>query len=73
MYRVNLTQSYFPAQADEPVLDTTVGGVLRAQAAKTPDAEALVEANLAGEIGRRWTYADLLAKSERLARALVSR
>jgi fatty-acyl-CoA synthase len=73
MYRVNLVESYFPAQEDEPVLETTVGGVLRAQAALTPDAEALVEADIAGALRRRWTYAELLADSERLARALLSR
>ena len=73
MYQVNLQDSYFPAQRDDAVLDTTVGGVLRAQAGQTPDAEALVEAGLSGEIGRRWTYAALLADAERLARALLSR
>ncbi|CAN5318659.1 AMP-binding protein [soil metagenome] len=73
MYRVTLTESYFPAQTDDVILETTVGGVLSAQAALTPDAEALVEADLAGAIGRRWTYGELLADAERLARALLSR
>jgi fatty-acyl-CoA synthase len=73
MYRVDLSESYFPAQQDDVVLETTVGGVLRAQAARTPDAEALVEADIGGNIGRRWTYAQLLAESERLARALLAR
>ncbi|MDB5498880.1 MAG: lcfB 4, partial [Phenylobacterium sp.] len=66
-------QSYFPAQADDQVLDSTVGGVLRAQAQATPDVEALVEADMAGELRRRWTYGELLADAERLARALLSR
>ncbi|MDB5425877.1 MAG: lcfB 4 [Phenylobacterium sp.] len=73
LYSVNLGQAYFPAQADDDVLETTVGGVLRAQAHATPDAEALVEADLAGELRRRWTYGELLADAERLARALLSR
>ncbi|MGH6963016.1 MAG: AMP-binding protein [Phenylobacterium sp.] len=73
MYKVNLGESYFPAQTDDVVLETTVGGVLRAAAAATPDAEALVEADLAGELRRRWTYSELLADAERLARALLSR
>ena len=73
MYRVQLSESYLPAQRDEPVLETTVGGVLRAQAAQTPDAEALVEADGTGTLGRRWTYAALLAETERLARALSTR
>ncbi|NWG54679.1 MAG: AMP-binding protein [Hydrogenophilaceae bacterium] len=73
MYRVNLTESYFPAQTDDVILETTVGGVLRAQAAKTPEQVALLEADIAGALGRSWTYSALLAESERLARALLSR
>ncbi len=73
LYSVKLEQSHFPAQADGEVRETTVGGVLRAQAAATPDAEALVEADLAGDLKRRWTYGELLADAERLARALLSR
>ncbi len=73
LYSVNLEHSYFPAQADDEVLETTVGGVLRAQAEATPDAEALVEADMAGQLQRRWTYAELLANAERMARALLSR
>ena len=73
MYQVNLTDSHFPGQRDDVVLETTVGGVLRTRAEATPDADALVEANLAGALGRRWTYAGLLAESERLARALLAR
>ena len=73
MYKVELKQSWFPAQQDDQVLETTVGGVLRAQAALTPHAGALVEADLAGQIGRSWSYAQLLADAERLARALASR
>lgn len=73
MYKVTLTESYFPAQHDAEILETTVGGVLRMQAARTPGAEALVECDMAGRLGRRWTYAELLADSERLATALLSR
>jgi fatty-acyl-CoA synthase len=73
MYRVSLTESYFPAQDDEQVLETTVGAMLRAQAARTPNAGALVEAGMDGRIGRAWTYAELLADAERLARALLTR
>ncbi len=73
MYEIQLTRSHFPAQQDDEVLETTVGGVLRTQAALTPDAGALVEADLAGRIGRSWTYLELLADAERLASALASR
>lgn len=73
MYEVSLTESYFPAQTDDEVMETTVGGILRTQSAKTPNAGALVEAGMDGRIGRAWTYAELLTYSERLARALLSR
>src|SRR5436190_17273137 len=73
MYKVDLGESYFPAQTDDVVMETMVGAVLRAAAATTPGAEALVEADLAGELRRHWTYAELLADAERLARALLSR
>lgn len=50
-----------------------MGGVLRARAAAAPHAQALVEADIAGGLARRWTYGELLADAERLARALTSR
>ncbi|MDB5471401.1 MAG: lcfB 4, partial [Caulobacter sp.] len=73
MYSVHLDQAHFPAQNDHPVLETTVGGVLRACAEAMPDAEALVEADIAGVLRRRWTYGELAAEAGRLARALLSR
>ena len=73
MYRFDLTESYIPAQTDDVVLETTVGGQLRDMVARRGGSTALVEVNLDGENGRRWTYAELLSDSERLARALASR
>ncbi len=73
MYKVHLTESYFPAQTDDVILDTTVGSILRERAAKSPGAEALVEADMEGAIRRRWTFAELLGEAEALARALLSR
>ncbi|HEX8936743.1 MAG TPA: AMP-binding protein [Sphingomicrobium sp.] len=73
MYDIAIRESYFPARHDRAVLETTVGGVLRGQAAKTPAAPALIEADLRGQIGRRWTYGELLLDCERLARGLLSR
>ena len=73
MYEVALSEAYFPAQADSDVREITVGGLLRETAAWRPDAEALVEVRQSGETGRRWTYAALIAESERLALALASR
>jgi fatty-acyl-CoA synthase len=68
-----LTTSFWPAECDQPVLETTVGGVLRDQAALTPDAVALIECDMAGVLGRRWTYAELLDDSLRLAEASTPR
>jgi fatty-acyl-CoA synthase len=73
MYALRLTESYCPAQTDEALEETTVGGVLRAAVARTPDAPALHEVNCDGELARHWTYAELLADSERLAHALLTR
>ncbi len=73
MYAVHLVESYFPAQRDEPIRDSTVGGVLIEAASENPDAEALVEARADGAIGRRWTYRELLRDAQRLADALLTR
>jgi fatty-acyl-CoA synthase len=73
MYALELTESYCPAQTDEELRGATVGGVLRDAAAKWPNAPALQEADADGILGRHWTYADLLADSERLAHALLTR
>ena len=74
MYRFDLTDSYIPAQTDDVVLETTVGGILRDVAQRRGDALALVEIDPpAVERRRQWTFAELLADSERLAAALASR
>jgi fatty-acyl-CoA synthase len=68
-----LTTSYWPADTTEPVLDTTVGGVLRAAAATDPGRLAMI-GGLPDPAGRRrWTYGELLAEAEQAARALVQR
>ena len=66
-----LTESYVPADTSSPVLETTVGGILREAAARAPDQVALIE-GVPGE-RRSWTYAELLADAERVARALAAR
>jgi fatty-acyl-CoA synthase len=73
MYRVELTQSLFPAQADTPYRPTTIAHMLGEQARVLGDALALREILADGAIGREWTYADLLRDCERLGRALASR
>lgn len=73
MYKLDLSDSYIPAQQDDVILETTVGGLLRDMAGNRPDTEALVEVDMAGECRRRWTYDDLLEQSEALGYALASR
>lgn len=72
MYDVSLTESYCSAQgAGAPPI--TIGDMLRGAAARFGDKSALEELTFAGEIGRRWSYVELLRDAERLARALASR
>ncbi len=73
MYDVTLTTSHFLPQADLEVRDLTVGGLLREIAEDHPDAESLVEVTQDGQVGRRWTYTELLRDCTRLAAALGSR
>jgi fatty-acyl-CoA synthase len=73
MYALDLTESYCPAQADQDLRESTVGSVLREAATRTPDAPALHEVDGDGLLARHWTYAELLADSERLAHALLTR
>ncbi|MGC6527933.1 MAG: class I adenylate-forming enzyme family protein [Paracoccaceae bacterium] len=73
MYDLTLTTSHFPAQNDAEIHDITVGGLLREIAANNADAVAMVDVADSGDCGKSWTYAELLAQSERLAKALASR
>ena len=71
--RTRLTTSYWPADTSEPVLETTVGGILQEAATASPDWIALVEGTPEPATRRHWTYAELLAEAERVARALLGR
>ena len=73
MYPVNLTNSYFPGQADDEVRPTTVGGILSDAARAMPNSPALVEAHADGSMGRAWTYEELLAAAMRQAAFLAAR
>jgi fatty-acyl-CoA synthase len=68
-----VTTSYWPADVSEPVLETTVGGILRAAAAEAPGSLAMVAGVPDPGARRRWTYAQLLAEAEQAARALTAR
>jgi acyl-CoA synthetase (AMP-forming)/AMP-acid ligase II len=68
-----LTASYWPAETAEPLLESTIGGALRAAAAAAPDQVALVAAWPGEAAHRRWTFAQLLEEAERTAQAMLSR
>ena len=70
---VRLSESYWPADTSVAVRDLTVGGLLREAAAAAPDRTAVVEGVADRAARRRWTYAELLADSERMAHGLLSR
>jgi fatty-acyl-CoA synthase len=59
--------SHTRGRTDLPLLDTTIGADLRRTTARVPDRPALVDV----PSGRRWTYAELDAAVDELARALV--
>ena len=59
--------------ADVEIIDSTIGGLLRDQAAAIGDSDALLEGLPDGTVGRRWTYAQLLADAERMARGFATR
>ncbi len=73
MYKVALSQSYFPAQTDSPIEELTIGDTLRRQAAALSDQPLLKELDFDGEIARVWSYTEFLEDAEKLARALASR
>lgn len=65
--------SHWPADNSEPVLETTVGSVLRESAAVAADRTALVAWGLEPGERRTWTFAELLSDAERTAQALLAR
>ena len=73
MYDVNLTNSHFPAQNDAEIRDIAVGDLLREIAAENQNAVAMVDIADNGDCGQTWTYAELLAQAQHLAKALTSR
>ena len=78
-----LTSAYWPADTSVPLLETTIGSILRDAATRAPDKIALIDGapdDDAGDAGdprggrrRLWTYAELLAEAERAARSLLTR
>ncbi|MGE5286556.1 MAG: hypothetical protein ACM3ML_05000 [Micromonosporaceae bacterium] len=73
MSRLPLTTSYWPADTSSPVLETTVGGVLRAAAERAPGQTALVAGDPDPARRRQWRFGELLAEAERAAHSLRAR
>ncbi len=68
----HLTQSLWPADTSRPVLDISVGELLRQAAAEAPDKLALVSVAPERE-ARTWTYGELLDDAEHAAAWLLDR
>ena len=68
---VRLTQSHWPGNFEQPLVDITIGDLLRQLARDVPDRIGFVEAPMPPQPTRRWTYAELLVAAERAARALL--
>jgi fatty-acyl-CoA synthase len=65
--------SHRPADPAEPVLDISIGDALRAAAAMWPTRTALIDGTAEERTRRRWMFEELLAESEKVARALLLR
>lgn len=66
-------RSYWPADTSVPVLETTVGSILREAAAAAGERTAIVAWGQTPGERRVWTYAELLRDAESTARALLTR
>src|SRR4051794_11959668 len=58
---VALSTAHWPPDDSRPILEATVGDLLRMAAGRAPDTVALVEGAADPTARRRWTYAELLA------------
>jgi fatty-acyl-CoA synthase len=70
---MKLASSYWPKDESQEVAEMTVGDLLRAAVAEAPERTALVAGGPDPATRRRWTYAELLAEAEQVARALLAR
>ena len=68
-----LTESYWAADPDGVVHDSTIAGILREAAARAPERVGLVAGTADPSARVRFTYAQLAAQAEAVARQLVAR
>lgn len=66
-----LSSSYWPAMPTEPVLDLSIGDLLRQATAEVPGQVALVAGGADRANRRRWTYQQLLSEAEACAARLL--
>lgn len=69
----HLKDSYFSRRSETTIALMTVGDALRRSTAQWPDQDALIELDSDGNNARRWTYAELLEESLRLAAVMAGR
>jgi fatty-acyl-CoA synthase len=69
---ISLKEACWPADRSRPVLEQTIGDVLREAAWRHGSDTALVE-GVPGQTRQRWSFDELLAIAERAARALLAR
>ena len=72
MPRPPLTTSYWPADTCASILDTTIGGVLRAAAERAPYQPALVAGDPDPARRRQWSYGQRLPEAERAASEVLA-
>lgn len=63
-----MTESYDAGPTDTPILEETIGANFERTAARYPEHDALVDVTS----GRRWTYSELDAEIDTVARGLMS-
>ncbi|WP_454630085.1 AMP-binding protein [Bradyrhizobium cenepequi] len=68
---IPFSRSYLPADTTEPVFDISIGDALRKAVSTWPKRVALIEGIAEKGARRRWTFEELLAESEKVARALL--
>ena len=71
MIAVTLSTAHWTADDAGPLLDLSVGDLLRSAAERAPDRPALVAGDMESAQRLRMTYAELRDVSERAARALL--
>jgi len=68
-----LKNSFFPAIEDKKIINLTVGDILRVAVKEDPQKVALVETDMDCQLGKQWTYEELLKDAEKVAYNLLNR